>query len=158
MIRRPPRSTLFPYTTLFRSYLNLQGVPFRYTPNKQLQQMESIAQFVYTRTDGKPFNFALITGGNSDHAYRYFFTLWNHSPVTIENAMVDPQRKTVTDQLFVVCESIPCYPVGNPLFEIAGFGRTEIAQHWSFSVVEINSNAGQSLFFQIQLFQIMDFR
>src|SRR5258708_15442247 len=56
-------------------YLNLQGVPFRYTPNKQLQQMESIAQFVYTRTDGKPFNFALITGGNSDHAYRYFFTL-----------------------------------------------------------------------------------
>src|SRR3712207_8964940 len=25
MIRRPPRSTLFPYTTLFRSYLNLYG-------------------------------------------------------------------------------------------------------------------------------------
>src|SRR3712207_7480459 len=26
MIRRPPRSTLFPYTTLFRSYLAKQGV------------------------------------------------------------------------------------------------------------------------------------
>src|SRR5258708_11928677 len=26
MIRRPPRSTLFPYTTLFRSILALQGV------------------------------------------------------------------------------------------------------------------------------------
>src|SRR2546430_13669236 len=25
MIRRPPRSTLFPYTTLFRSYLRLAG-------------------------------------------------------------------------------------------------------------------------------------
>src|SRR5258708_14582758 len=25
MIRRPPRSTLFPYTTLFRSYLRLQA-------------------------------------------------------------------------------------------------------------------------------------
>src|SRR3712207_7735644 len=25
MIRRPPRSTLFPYTTLFRSYAGLQG-------------------------------------------------------------------------------------------------------------------------------------
>src|SRR5256885_10110565 len=25
MIRRPPRSTLFPYTTLFRSYLSPQG-------------------------------------------------------------------------------------------------------------------------------------
>src|SRR2546422_2274950 len=26
MIRRPPRSTLFPYTTLFRSHLRLQAV------------------------------------------------------------------------------------------------------------------------------------
>src|SRR5690348_17763892 len=32
MIRRPPRSTLFPYTTLFRSYFLLAGVveKFRY--------------------------------------------------------------------------------------------------------------------------------
>src|SRR3712207_430105 len=28
MIRRPPRSTLFPYTTLFRSELGLFGLPF----------------------------------------------------------------------------------------------------------------------------------
>src|SRR3989339_150246 len=27
MIRRPPRSTLFPYTTLFRSQHDLEGVP-----------------------------------------------------------------------------------------------------------------------------------
>src|SRR3712207_7892463 len=27
MIRRPPRSTLFPYTTLFRSYQDLRGRP-----------------------------------------------------------------------------------------------------------------------------------
>src|SRR2546422_5395460 len=27
MIRRPPRSTLFPYTTLFRSCLELKGAP-----------------------------------------------------------------------------------------------------------------------------------
>src|SRR3989475_11615078 len=26
MIRRPPRSTLFPYTTLFRSYIEFRGV------------------------------------------------------------------------------------------------------------------------------------
>src|SRR2546422_2415022 len=26
MIRRPPRSTLFPYTTLFRSYIGTQGI------------------------------------------------------------------------------------------------------------------------------------
>src|SRR3712207_8871570 len=28
MIRRPPRSTLFPYTTLFRSHLTELGVPY----------------------------------------------------------------------------------------------------------------------------------
>src|SRR2546422_3608588 len=28
MIRRPPRSTLFPYTTLFRSIVNLLLVPY----------------------------------------------------------------------------------------------------------------------------------
>src|SRR2546426_9291130 len=29
MIRRPPRSTLFPYTTLFRSVVTASGGPFR---------------------------------------------------------------------------------------------------------------------------------
>src|SRR3712207_6981140 len=31
MIRRPPRSTLFPYTTLFRSKLTTQGLPNKVT-------------------------------------------------------------------------------------------------------------------------------
>src|SRR5258708_10096550 len=40
MIRRPPRSTLFPYTTLFRSHrdianaLKASGVPERYTSER----------------------------------------------------------------------------------------------------------------------------
>src|SRR2546425_4970193 len=29
MIRRPPRSTLFPYTTLFRSFIDAQGQPIK---------------------------------------------------------------------------------------------------------------------------------
>src|SRR5438309_6177800 len=32
MIRRPPRSTLFPYTTLFRSYDKKCGVSLSYVP------------------------------------------------------------------------------------------------------------------------------
>src|SRR5687768_17664764 len=35
MIRRPPRSTLFPYTTLFRSTQSA-GVPFTRKPTKRL--------------------------------------------------------------------------------------------------------------------------
>ena len=118
--------------------LNLQGVPFRYEPNRQLNQMKTIADFVMTKTDAKPFNFALVSGGNSDYAYRYFFTIWNHPPTTIEDFAHDPQRKTVTDQLLVVCESpLPCQPLGNSLWEIAGFGRAEIEGHWKVSVVEV---------------------
>ena len=114
--------------------LNLYGIPFRYPPNRQLNQMKTIADFVMTRTDAKPFNFALITGGNSDHAYRYFFTIWNHPPITIEHGS---ENKTVTDQLFIVCESLPCEPLGHSLWEIAGFGRAEIAGKWKVSVVEV---------------------
>lgn len=117
--------------------VNIQGLPFRYEPNRQLKQMQTIADFIMTKTDAKPFNFALITGGNSDHAYRYFFTVWNHAPVVIDEPAKDPKRETVTDQLFVVCESLPCQPLGNSLWEIAGFGRAEIAGQWKVSVVEI---------------------
>jgi 4-amino-4-deoxy-L-arabinose transferase-like glycosyltransferase len=117
--------------------VNIMGMPFRYAPNRQLAQMETISSFVMTKTDSKPFNFALITGGNSDYAYRYFFTVWNHPPITIENKQIDPQRKTVTGQLFVVCESLPCEPRGNSLWEIAGFGQADIAGEWDVSVVKV---------------------
>jgi hypothetical protein len=117
--------------------LNLQGIPFRYPANRQLNQMETIAKFVNDKTGGKPFNFALITGGNSDHAYRYFFTIWGHPPITIQNAQNDPQGKTVTGQLLVVCESLPCKPLGNSLWEIAGFGQADIVGRWDVSVVQI---------------------
>ena len=118
--------------------LNLDGIPFQYQPNRQLNQMRTIADFVMTQTNVKPFNFALISSGNSDYAYRYFFTVWNHPPVTIEDPVHDPLRKTVTNQLFVVCESpLPCQPLGNSLWEIAGFGQADIANHWNVSVVEV---------------------
>lgn len=123
---------------IFLFIINIQRFSFRYEPNRQLNQMKKIADFVMVRTDAKPFNFALISKGNSDHAYRYFFTVWNNPPVTIEDPAKDQDRKTVTDQLFVVCESpLPCSPLGNSLWEIAGFGQAETAGHWKVSVVEV---------------------
>lgn len=116
--------------------INLQGIPFRSTPNKQLAQVEKISRAVLDKTDNEPFNFALITGGNSDHAYRYFFTLWKKPPVTIQNEIIDPKRKTVMDQLLIVCE-IKCGPLGYSLWEVAGFGRAEIVGEWDVSVVKV---------------------
>ena len=119
-------------------WLNSLTPPHRADANKQLNQVKEIAKFVIDKTDNKPFNFALITGGNSDHAYRYFFTVWHKEPITIENEIKDPKRNTVVDQLLVVCETAPpCEPLGHPLWEIAGFGRAEIVGEWDVSVIKV---------------------
>lgn len=118
-------------------YLNWQGRPFLSPPNNQLSQVRKISEAAYEKTEGKPFNFALVTGGNSDHAYRYFFEIWGNAPKSIETIEKDPDRRTVTDQLIVICETPECKPLGHPLWEIAGFGRAEIAGEWQVSFVKI---------------------
>jgi 4-amino-4-deoxy-L-arabinose transferase-like glycosyltransferase len=118
---------------------NLYYQPFQYEPNRQKNQTETIAKFVISQTDNKPFNFALLSAGrgNSDHAYVYYLTILGYEPVTIQNPVVDPQRKTVTDQLLVVCEDRGCKPPGDPLWEIAGFGQSAVWKSWSISVVNV---------------------
>jgi len=117
--------------------LNLSYNPFRYEPNRQKEQVKKISEFVLSKTDNKPFNFALITAHNSDHAYRYYFDVLGKSDVRMENPTFDPQRKTVTDQLLVVCEDVECKPLGHPLFEVSNFGRAEIVGEWNVSVVKV---------------------
>lgn len=123
--------------TFLLFWINWQARPFIFVPNRQLNQAIVISRFVLEKTEGKPYNFALITGQNSDHAYRYFFEIWNRQPLTIENEQNDPQRKTVAKQLLIVCEKIDCQPLGNSLWEVAGFGRAEIAGSWNVSVVKV---------------------
>lgn len=117
--------------------INWRGRPFIYSPNNQIGQVKSIARSAMAFTDKKPFNFALITNFNSDHAYRYFFEIWGNKPVTIENVEKDPDRKTATDQLIVICELSDCKPLGHPLWEIAGFGRAEIVGQLDVPFVKI---------------------
>ncbi|MBI4062470.1 glycosyltransferase family 39 protein [Candidatus Gottesmanbacteria bacterium] len=118
-------------------WFNWQGQPFQFSPNRQLEQTRRIAQAVFEKAGGKPFNFALLADRNSDHAFRYFFEIWGNPPVTIEFPEVDPERKTITDQLLVLCESSLCQPLGHPLWEIAGFGRAEIEGSWDVPFVRI---------------------
>lgn len=123
---------------LFTFYANLIANPLRYTPNDQLGQTRRIAEFVLEKADGKPFNFAIISGNNSDHAYRYFFILDGNEPVTIEDQEKDPERKSITDQLFVVCESLPCDPLHDWVWKIAFFGKyKKIEDKWNVYPVEI---------------------
>ncbi|MEK7543345.1 MAG: glycosyltransferase family 39 protein [Patescibacteria group bacterium] len=124
--------------TVFLLWWNWQGQPFQYAPNNQLAQARAIAKEAIDKTEGRPFNFALVTQGNSDHVYRYFFEIWGSPPVTIEAEFKDPQRKTVTDQLIVICEIPDCKPLGHPLWEIAGFGTATISGSWQTSFVTIH--------------------
>ena len=117
--------------------INVKNVPIWRGPNRQAEQAQKVARLIFDQAGGQPVNFALITGHNSDHAYRYFLEIWGNPPITVENFANDPERKTVTDQLFVVCEILPCSPLGHPLWEIAGFGRAEIEQDWLVSVVRV---------------------
>jgi len=123
------------FTFLF--YINLTNGPLKYPPNAQYEQVKMISEFILKKTEGKPFNFALITGGNSDHAYRYIFETEGYHPITIQNPQIDPERRSVTDQLLVICEENPCQPLGHSLWEVAGFGRAEIAGEWQVSVLKV---------------------
>ncbi len=91
-------------------------------PNNLIKQTEDISNFIIEKSGGNPFNFALISKSNSDQAYRYFLEIKNHKPIQLE--------EKITDQLLVLCESSSCAPLGNPLWEIAGFGRGEIVGEW----------------------------
>lgn len=117
--------------------INLTTAPFLSPANRQKQQAKNIADFVISKTENQPYNFALLTRGNSDHVYRYFLETENHPPVTIENMINDPQRKTVTNQLIVICEYLDCQPLGNALWEVSGFGRAEIVGVWEVPYVKI---------------------
>lgn len=117
--------------------VNSRSFPFLRPPNRQMEQAKQIALFVGEKTGGKPFNFALITGQNSDHAYRYFLEINGFKSVTIENTQNDSERKTVTEQLLVVCEVADCKPLGHPLWEVAGFGRADVEGEWQVSVHKI---------------------
>ena len=118
----------------FLVFLAIKESPLRYPPNRQLEKTKLIAQFVLDKTNGKPFNLALIAERNYDEAYAFFMEVWGKPPLRI-----DPQKakETIAEQLLVICEQLPCQPVGHPKAEIAMFGWTKIAEKWQIEGVEV---------------------
>lgn len=98
-------------------------------PNRLINQTESVADFVIAKSEGKPFNFALMSDHNSDQAYRYFLDINGNKPTELETM--------ITDQLLVICESQKCEPLGYPTWEVAGFGRAEIQGKWDLPNIGI---------------------
>lgn len=137
LLKRSLTKFTVPFLLVFMVVLSLAFSHQRAEPNRMVDQTKAISDFVLQKTAGKPYNFALLARSNSDSAYRYFFTLEQREPVAIIPPGVDPERKSVTDQLFVICEDLPCKPLGHPLWEIAGFGQADLGAEWDVSVVKV---------------------
>lgn len=116
-------------TTVVAIIFFINNSSLKFPPNRLIDQTADVADFVIEKSEGELFNFALITDSNSDHAYRYFLDVKGHKPVELETL--------VTEQLMVVCESQKCAPLGHPSWEIAGFGRAEIAGEWELPEIGI---------------------
>lgn len=122
----------------FLLYNQFKVTPILSSPNRLAAQAAEIADFILEKAGDQPYNFALMATGNSDHAYRYYLEVGGKTgPVIIENEAVDPQRNSVTAQLFIVCEQQECHPLGFPLWEIAGFGRAEIEEEWQVGLFTV---------------------
>src|SRR5258707_3435397 len=94
MIRRPPRSTLFPYTTLFRSQVDHHDLvrPARGTAHEPPHPGD---------VRGPNYRRAQIGGGDSrsDHAVDRKSTRLNSSHANISYAVFCLKKKTTTSSL-----------------------------------------------------------
>jgi len=115
----------FSSLTLITFGLNLRDSPAFGMANGQVENTKKNVRILLEKTEGEPFNFALIANGNSDHAYRYFMEIWGRKPVELTHDL-----KSVTEQLMVICEARDCQPLGHSLWDIAGFDRAEIVGEW----------------------------
>lgn len=109
-------------------YFSVKGMYFWTPPQYMLSQVQEIDRQVLSYAGSGPYNLGLISNFNSDYGYRYFLEIWGRPPTTIENPQIDPERKTATPTLVVICEEKKCEPLGHPSWEIAGFGRAEIVE------------------------------
>lgn len=111
---------------------NLFNNPLKYSPSRQLQRTEVVAEKIIEESGGEKFNIAVIAERNYEDAYQYFLE-WRNAPY-IE---IDAQRldETVTNQLFVICEmeKEKCDPVHSPKTEIANFGWSVIEAEWELA-------------------------
>ena len=77
--------------TIIIAYFAANGF-YRSPPNHLIDQTEKVANLVIEKSEGKPFNFALITDHNSDHAYRYFLDIKAHKPHDLETMVTEQLR------------------------------------------------------------------
>lgn len=96
----------------------IQKSPLNSQPNYQLKRTQEIAKFVIEKSEGNPFNFALIAARNYDSAYQFYLDIYGFKP--------KQAYEEVTSQMFVVCEDDVCDPTHNQKYEITSFGMSKV--------------------------------
>src|SRR5256885_8869084 len=93
MIRRPPRSTLFPYTTLFRSITNIWlGFPFMMVI--ALGGLQSIPEDLYEAAD--------VDGASK------WFQFWNITAPLLRPVMIDRKSTRLNSSHLVISYAVFC--------------------------------------------------
>src|SRR3712207_7695329 len=99
MIRRPPRSTLFPYTTLFRSITNKHLLPIADRP--------MVTYAIEALVNAGVTDIMLVTGGT--HAGEFFRLLGNGHEYGIERLFYAYQERSeehtseLQSRQYIVC-------------------------------------------------------
>lgn len=118
--------------------LNFSVLPLHTASEEETQRAEEVAEVILTETEGKPYNFAQISNPHSRGlVYRAALEHREQPPRELVYEEIDPERKTVTEQLMVVCEDLSCKPLDSTLWEIQGFGKAVIIDDWDVAGVKV---------------------
>src|SRR5256885_13070844 len=93
MIRRPPRSTLFPYTTLFRSYD--AGHNERHVENEAMRHFKEVADRLLVRFESGHFDYLVI--GCRDEIRSEEHTSELQSPCNLVCRLLLEKKKYISD-------------------------------------------------------------
>lgn len=113
-------------------FLSLNQNPFIFPPPRQLQTVDAITDSIIVKSQGAPFNLALLAKQNYDPPYRYL--------LLEKKAPLFDLHHQLTEQLFVICEPHPdinCQPINHPEWGIAAFGWAKIDQEWPINDIKI---------------------
>src|SRR2546426_8118605 len=102
MIRRPPRSTLFPYTTLFRSVLGRQGSGLAWTPGPDTIPLNPLGRFPEGGSAELYYEDRKSTRLNSSHlviSYAVFCLKKKKTKDVIRDSHTDIQSTTTSSHL-----------------------------------------------------------
>ena len=113
--------------------LDTAVLPYHFESKAQAAEIQNVSKFIVGKAEKNPFNLSLLTPPNTSvdlAAYTASMEKLGNKPVTIQHAEIDPEKKTVTDFLYVVCEGQQCKPLDSTRWSIKGFGNAAIIAHW----------------------------